>query len=444
MPWWKPGSLSEDEAWQLTAYLLRSNSLLPVGEELAIDQANFLAVHLPVRQVQDERGWQIILVGTLSLAAVGLYSLGKRTLIGRVNGSISNQNEGSARLKQPARPSFFHHLHPPSIPLPQARWRYTLGAGGLAVFFSLVVVVTGILEMFFYIPTPEQAGSSIQVISYSIPYGMLVRGLHFWAAQALVVVAVIHLLRVVLTGAFMPPRRFNYLLGLGLLVIILFLDFTGYVLRWDEGIRWALMVGTNLLKTIPVVGLALYGFVVGGEAPGLATLNRFYAWHIFGLTLFLIAVGVWHLFRVRRDGGIATPSPELRSDSRRITRDELVRREVLAMALATGGLILAATLFMPPIAPPISDPPTILTEEVRAPWFFLWIQQLLRHGGAFWMGVGIPLGALVILILLPYINKPVPDDQRGRWLPRAGRLAQIIAIGVVLAWLALTVLEMLE
>jgi quinol-cytochrome oxidoreductase complex cytochrome b subunit len=444
MPWWDPGSLSEEEAWQLTAFLLRSDGLLPAGKELSIGQASFLPVHLPVRPVQDERGWQIILLGALGLAAVGLFSLRTWTLSGVANGSIVRKAKQLERPERSIRPSFFHHLHPPSIPLSQARWRYTLGAGGLAVFLSLMLAVTGVLEMFFYIPTPEQAGPSIQIISYSIPYGMLVRGLHFWAAQALVVVAVIHLMRVVLTGAFVPPRRFNYLLGLGLLVIILFLDFTGYVLRWDEGIRWALMVGTNLLKTIPLVGEALYGFVVGGEAPGLATLNRFYTWHIFGLTLILISIVVWHIFRVRRDGGISAPPPELRSDPRRITRGELVRREVIVMALASAGLILAATLFPAPIAPPISDPPTILTEEVRAPWFFLWIQQLLRHGGAFWMGVGIPLGLLGLLVLLPYIFKHLPEDQRGRWLPRTGRLAQIIAVGIILAWLALTVLEMLE
>jgi len=204
------------------------------------------------------------------------------------------------------------------------------------------------------------------------------------------------------------------------------------------------MVGTNLLKTIPLVGEALYGFVVGGETPGIATLNRFYAWHIFGLTMIVITIGVWHVFRVRRDGGITAPPLEQRSDPRRISRDELVRREVLAMVLATAGLIIAATLFPAPIAPPISDPPTVLTEEVRAPWFFLWIQQLLRHGEAFWMGVGIPLGLLGLLIMLPYIIGQMPEDQRGRWLPRSGRLAQIIVIGIVLAWLVLTVLEMLE
>ncbi len=84
------------------------------------------------------------------------------------------------------RPSFFHHLHPPTIPAPQARWRYTLGAGGMAVFLTLVVGVTGILEMFYYIPTPEQAALSVQTIAYLVPFGGLVRSLHYWSAQLLV------------------------------------------------------------------------------------------------------------------------------------------------------------------------------------------------------------------------------------------------------------------
>ena len=90
--------------------------------------------------------------------------------------------------------------------------------------------------MFYYIPTPDQAAASIQTLTFLVPYGGLVRNLHYWAAQFLVVVSVIHLLRVVLTGSYSPPRRFNYLLGMGLFVLAVLLDFTGYVLRWDEGV----------------------------------------------------------------------------------------------------------------------------------------------------------------------------------------------------------------
>jgi quinol-cytochrome oxidoreductase complex cytochrome b subunit len=429
MPWWDPGSLSSQQAWELTAFILQRDGVLAKGQELDIENASLLPVHLPIRDTSDERGWQMVLFGGLALASVGLIAL--RTLM------PARQPNGTTG----SRPTFFHHLHPPTIPLPQARWRYTLGAGGLAVFLSLILIVTGILEMYFYVPTPSEAATSIQTITYLVPYGALVRGLHFWAAQALVIVAVIHLLRVVLTGSFVLPRRFNYLIGLALLVLVLFLDFTGYVLRWDEGIRWALMVGTNLLKTIPVIGQGLYSFVVGGDHPGAAALNRFYAWHIFGLTLILIVLGAWHIFRVRRDGGISAPPPELRSDSRRISRSELVRREVLAMVVFSAALVLVAALIPAPIEQPILDTPTSIAEEVQAPWFFLWIQQLLRHGDAFWMGVALPLGLLAVLIAIPYVYAKIPGEQRGRWLPRAAIPAALIVIAVVLSWLLLTLLE---
>ncbi len=122
----------------------------------------------------------------------------------------------------------------------------------------LILLVTGILEMFYYIPTPDQAGASIQTLTFLVPYGGLVRNLHYWSAQFLIIVTLVHLLRVILTGAYAPPRRFNYLLGMGLLVLAILLDFTGYVLRWDEGIRWALVTVTNLVKSIPVAGNTIY------------------------------------------------------------------------------------------------------------------------------------------------------------------------------------------
>ena len=337
------------------------------------------------------------------------------------------------------RPSFFHHLHPPTIPEPQARWRYTLGAGGIAVFLTLALVLTGALLMFYYVPTPEQAGESIQTITFLAPYGGLVRNLHYWSAQGLVLVVLLHLARVALTGAYAPPRRFNFLLGLGLLVVTLLLDFTGYILRWDEGILWALVVGANLIKTIPLVGPALYGLIMGGQQPGAATLIRFYAWHIFGLTLVMIILGIWHIFRVRRDGGIAAPPPKARQNpAARIDRYELVRRETLAALLAAAGLLLLAAVFPAPLAPPIGASVTAEGLDSNAPWFFLWVQQLLKTGDPFVMGILIPGGALALLALFPYLLPNARPDELGRWLPPGNRLAQILFLALSVAILLLT------
>ena len=150
----------------------------------------------------------------------------------------------------------------------------------------------------------------------------------------MIIVSAVHLLRVVFTGAYVPPRRFNYLLGLALFVLAILLNFTGYILRWDTGIQWALVVGTNLVKTIPLIGRALYRMLVGGAEPGLATLTRFYAWHIFGLTCLSVHPG-WSGTPSASAGMGASPfrHPPCGQNQERITRFELVRREVLAMLL---------------------------------------------------------------------------------------------------------------
>lgn len=337
--------------------------------------------------------------------------------------------------------SFFHHLHPPTVPARQSRFRYTLGAGGISVFLVLVLLLTGILEMFYYVPTPEGAALSIQSLSYLVPYGGFVRNLHYWAAQLLVVTASIHLLRVIFTGAYNRPRRLNYLLGLTLLVLVLFLDFSGYVLRWDQGIHWALVAGTNLLETIPLVGSNLYSLVMGGSAVSDATLIRFYTWHIFGLTLILIGVGVWHIFRVRRDGGIALPPPKLRTEGQRISRDELVRREILTAILVSIGLVLLASFWPAPIAAPL-DTIAGSTVDSRAPWFFLWIQQLLSFGDPLIFGILIPMGLVMILALIPFILPIKEPSDVGNWFPSTTRPAQFLGIFSILALLGLTIMAL--
>ena len=336
------------------------------------------------------------------------------------------------------RPSFFHHLHPPTIPTAQARWRHTLGAGGTAVFLMLIIGVTGILEMFYYSPNPQEAALSVQTITYHVPFGWLIRNLHYWAAQALIVVSAIHFLRIIFTAAYGHPRRFNYLLGLALFILSILLDFTGYILRWDADICYPLLTGTNLIKTIPVIGDSLYRIAVGGGQACETALLRFYTWHIFGLTIIAVILGFWHAFRVRRDGGIAIPPPTLRTDVTRISRNELVRREILAMLIVSIVLILLSSFFPAPIAPAMS---TSASQSAAAPWFFLWIQQMLKWGDPFVFGVFIPLGVLTFLALIPYIFSKPADADIGSWFPKSNRHIQIIVGLIGLFILVLTIVN---
>jgi quinol-cytochrome oxidoreductase complex cytochrome b subunit len=420
MPFFRSGSLTSGEAWSLTAYILRMNDR--EVENFTLDETSgaAISVHHKVTLPESQIPGGLILVGVLTLAAVGV------NIYSKLNPPLG-------------KPNFFHHLHPPTIPAVQSRFRYTLAAGGTAVFLSFILLVTGLLEMYYYTPTSGQAAISVQTITNLVPFGSLIRNLHFWSAQFLVVVMSIHLLRVTLTGAYAPPRRFNHVLGVGLLAFILLLDFTGYVLRWDEGIHWALVVGANMLKTVPWIGEGLYQFVIGGSEPGDSTVIRFYAWHIFGLTLGTVILGGWHAFRVRRDGGIAVPPPAERKEDERISRFDLVRREVLAMTIAAVILILFSLLFPAPIDQPMSVVNT-MGGDSQAPWFFLWIQYLLKFGDPFVMGILVPILVVIVLGALPYILPNPKSGELGKWFPRGNRMAQVVAVLIMFIILVLTVL----
>jgi quinol-cytochrome oxidoreductase complex cytochrome b subunit len=434
MPWWKPRSLTPEKAWQITAYVLKLKGSLPEGLELNATNASAVPVHRYIAPPKNPNTAIFLFIGIFALAVIGLIVRDFQPL--RKEESDSTPKSGPV-----PRPNFIAHLHPPTIPADQARWRYTLGAGGLAVFLCLVLVLTGLLEMFYYIPTPERAAISVETIVSFVPLGAFVRNLHYWAAQILVIVALIHLARVIFTGAYGTKRKFNFLLGLALFIFIVLLDFTGYILRWDEGIRWALTAGTNLLKSVPLVGNGFYVFVVGGREPGPAALVRFYSWHIYVLSLVGGFFIVWHLFRVRRDGGIA--AAPVRENTNKITRTDLLKREVLGMLIG-GIVLLMVSVFIPAlISAPIRGD-TLLEAEASAPWFFLWVQQLLKSGDPFLLGVLFPLAVVAILGILPYVFTGIKQEELGRWFPRSGRSAQLafLIIGVII--LTLTVLAVLS
>ncbi len=157
------------------------------------------------------------------------------------------------------------------------------------------------------------------------------------------------------------------------------------------------------------MGTQLYEFVIGGVQLGSAALIRFYSWHTFGLTLAMIVGVVWHIFRIRRDGGIAVPPPALRQSEERISRFELVRREMLLMTVAAIVLVLLSIFWPAPITPPLTNTTVDLT-NARAPWFFLWVQQLLKFGDPFLLGIVVPL------------DHPGNPDPHPVYLPEAGRL----------------------
>jgi quinol-cytochrome oxidoreductase complex cytochrome b subunit len=336
-----------------------------------------------------------------------------------------------------ARPNFFAHLHPPTIPAREARFRYTFGLGGIATFLFFILAVTGVPLMFVYTPTATAAAATIRHITFVAPYGWLLRNLHYWAGQLLLVTATLHLLRVTLTGSYKPPRRFNWLLGLSLLLLCLLLDFTGYVLRWDADTHWALTIGLNLVRQTPLIGPWLYGLLLGGPLVGDATVVRFYTWHTLGLSAPALGLLAWHVFRLRRDGGISHQARES-AKLPRITRHELLQREGIAMLAVLLLLLLLALLADAPLGPPAD--PLAGRASAAAPWFFLWVQALLRWLPPAMAGLLIPLLVVAALGLLPWL---LDRSTTGTavWFNREGRLAQLT---VLLLMAAITILTLLE
>jgi quinol-cytochrome oxidoreductase complex cytochrome b subunit len=203
--------------------------------------------------------------------------------------------------------SFILHIHPRTVPEPSARIGFTWCLGGLALWMFLLECVSGVLLLFHYIPTTGGAYGSVQLITHVIAYGFFVRNLHYWCGQAMVVLVALHMVRVFLTGSYMQPRRANWLIGLGLLVGTLLVDFTGYLLVWDDRGLWAWTIARNLAQTVPSAGEWAGALLFGPGDVGDSNIVRIYVWHVILLPIAMGVFMAWHFWRIRKDGGISRP-----------------------------------------------------------------------------------------------------------------------------------------
>lgn len=190
------------------------------------------------------------------------------------------------------------------VPLFATRWMYCLG--GITLLLFGILSVTGVMLTFYYKPTPEEAYASIQFIENEVRFGAAIRAIHHWSANGMVVMAVAHMLRVFITGAFKPPREFNWTTGVLLGLITLGFGLTGYLLPWDQRAYWATTVATEIAGGIPQIGDLVLVFSRGGWDVTAITLSRFYSLHIMILPVALILFAALHLLMVRRQG-IARP-----------------------------------------------------------------------------------------------------------------------------------------
>jgi quinol-cytochrome oxidoreductase complex cytochrome b subunit len=201
----------------------------------------------------------------------------------------------------------FLHLHPVRVRQHAVKFAYTFCLGGLSFFLFLVLVITGVYLMFFYVPYTGQAYTNILNIDSSVVFGQLTRNIHRWAAHLMVFFVFLHMMRVFYHGAYKPPREFNWVVGVVLLLLTLLLSFTGYLLPWDQTAYWATVVGINLNGTAPFLGPWLAQFLRGGQEIGAGTLTRFYSLHMLVIPGGIIALITLHLYLVIRLGVTSPP-----------------------------------------------------------------------------------------------------------------------------------------
>ncbi len=319
------------------------------------------------------------------------------------------------------------HLHPKVVPAEALRLSRTFGLGGLAVVMLLLLASTGTLLLIEYEPAPERAYASVLRIVEEVPLGVFVRNVHHWAANGLLVVSLLHLLRVFYQGAFLPPRRANWLIGMALLALILASAFTGYLLPWDQLAYWAVTVSTGLLEYLPLAGRSLLRAARGGAEVGPSTLARFFALHVAPLPMSILVLAALHFWMVRKAGGILLPRSETER-SEQADRSELLFREgVVALVGIATVFLLAAVVDAPLLA---EANPGLSPNPAKAPWYFVGAQELLVHLHPTAAALALFCTA-ALFTLAPYLVAGA--EASGRWFQSPSGLRRAIAAAALSA-----------
>ena len=354
--------------------------------------------------------------------------------------------------------NFFLHVHPVKVNRNTLRPLYTLGLGLMSFFLFLILVVTGVLLMFYYVPSTTQAYDRMLDLRGSVAFGIFLRNMHRWSAHGMVAIVFLHMCRVFFTGAYKKPREFNWVLGVGLLLVTLFLSFTGYLLPWDQLAFWAITVGTSIAGYAPLVGKQIQFLLLGDTTVGQEALLRFYVLHVFFLPVFVLVLFAYHMWRVRKDGGLAaiervrheramapkaisktksyslfgiTPgtsvqvmsSTGLEESDQVFSSPNMSRRIARVFLIVFNITLLAALLFNAPLEGLAN--PSVTPNPAKAPWYFVWLQELVasttvRMGGftisgALLGGILLPGFLLAVLTLWPWLDRS-PLRTEGRWL----------------------------
>jgi quinol-cytochrome oxidoreductase complex cytochrome b subunit len=203
--------------------------------------------------------------------------------------------------------SFLLHIYPVKVRRAELGFKYSWYLGVISTVLFGSLILSGVYLMFFYVPSPGSAYTNIQTIQTEVAFGQYVRNVHRWSAHLMVLAVAAHMAKVFYRGAYKPPREFNWVIGVVLLLLTLLMSFTGYLLPWDQLAFWAVTVGTEMAGYAPFVGGTVQGVLMGGETVGSSTLLRFYVLHVLALPFLIVIFMAVHFWRVRKDGGVSGP-----------------------------------------------------------------------------------------------------------------------------------------
>ncbi len=384
--------------------------------------------------------------------------------------------------------NFLLHWFPAKSHKPSLSWSYSFWLGTISAALLLLLTVSGLPLLFLYIPSVERAYASVKDIEYVITFGFWIRAVHRIAAHLMVAVVFLHMARVFLTGAYKngsgrgQRREWNWVLGVLMLLATLFLSFTGYLLPWDQLAFWAVTVGTNIASSIPWVGPKIRELLIGGRAIEQPTLIRFYVLHVLFLPGGLAGLFLYHMWRIRKDGGLARAdraallaeksevppsktktytllgvargrSPTIRAatleapDTTVNSVPDLIRRAAIVV-LGTIAVVSILSVFL---RSPLEEPanPLVTPNPAKAPWYFLWLQEIVTDttfhigsftvNGAFLGGVLLPGALILLLTIWPWLDRS-PTAAAGLWFPKSRKAQNAVFLALVLVVVILTVI----
>jgi len=352
--------------------------------------------------------------------------------------------------------NFFLHIHASRVHVHSMKPTYTFGLGIILGCLFLVMLFTGLILMVYYTPSVESAYHSVKEIVRVVPGGRIIRNMHRWASQGMVIVVFLHLLRVFYTGSYLGNRSLNWVIGVVLLILTLLSNFSGYLLPWDQLAYWAVTIGSNiaassreltdLLGITPVFdpGSFFKKLLIGGEIVGQPALSRFFALHVIFLPVSLLVLMGIHFWRIRKDGGLSRPlkyADDRGSSQKWQAWPVLMWTELGLLLLVLCVVFFIALLFDAPLLEQAN--PAFPENPAKSPWYFLGIQEMVSYS-AFAGGLLIPVLYLVFLFSIPYRDRE--DRYIGQWFSGKMGLAVVwrsalfafvlvvLQLGVMIRW----------